>query len=359
MHLRSNKNVMNIDTLTYYLLYIPIFKYYGIITIALNLGIILIYGIDFHFNLSIIISILVISITQAIIKVNQWCKKNNGGKNEWIPLSKRENVSINVVVTGGGNGLGLKIVESLISRYSNNKTISNLNNLKMSIIVIDKEIPVGITSTKNLSVEVHYIKHDFKNAPNQNLYKKILEKFDNSNSNSINVLINNAAIRYKFDELYNIEDDIIRENFQVNVFSPVSLIKMLKPNYLITISSVLGLIAPSNCSVYAATKSALLSFHDSWIHERRERRGLLVLPGQLKDTDMFRNITPPKPFFAPLVDINQLVNEILLKLEIGECGELCMPLYVNFMSILRCLPYFMVEILRKFSGVDDCKEENF
>ncbi|KAL6951053.1 hypothetical protein ACO0QE_000346 [Hanseniaspora vineae] len=143
--------------------------------------------------------------------------------------------------------------------------------------------------------------------------------------------------------------------FQVNVFSALQLINHLQPTYLVNIASVLGLVSPVNASSYAATKSALIAFHDSWLQEQ-DHCGLLVLSGQLKNTAMFEAIEPPKQFFAPLVDPDLLASKIVEKMENCESGEIYEPLYTNFMPLLRLLPFALVKLLRKLSGIDNCVE---
>ena len=112
--------------------------------------------------------------------------------------------------------------------------------------------------------------------------------------------------------------------------------------------------SPSNLSLYSATKASIISLHDTLTHEYASSskiRFLLVTPGQL-NTRMFKDVKPPKAFFAPVLDSTELARQIIERVELGERGVLNGPLYTYFIPLLRMLPFSLVELARWFSEMD-------
>lgn len=248
------------------------------------------------------------------------------------------------VITGGCGGLGHEIVKELLSRVKN-----------LKIVIIDINEP----DIKSLP-QIDYLKCDLSNDVEvDNIISIIKERYP-----KINLLINNAAIRGRFSRLVSMPDKDIKHIFFVNVLSTVKLIQAFYPKdlnhyyYVVNIASALGIVSPARASTYAASKAALISYHESWSYELlNERvqnvRTLLVLPGQM-DTSMFSGFEPPRQFLAPVVKSHELGKEIVDHCISGKRGEICKPFYVNFMRLLKCLPDMLVEQLRGFSKMDEC-----
>ncbi|OBA25481.1 hypothetical protein HANVADRAFT_53900 [Hanseniaspora valbyensis NRRL Y-1626] len=172
-------------------------------------------------------------------------------------------------------------------------------------------------------------------------------------STSYKILINNCGTRHKFDNFNKIwSEDLFYKIFQINVVTGANLMQNLNPDYLITVSSILSMVTPKNASIYCASKSALSSIHESFV-QIENKKGLLVLPGQLKDTLLFSNIKNEHTFFAPLVDINKLSKKIVDNMNDLHNGTIIDPFYGNFIQLLGRFPYWIQILLRKFSGIDN------
>ena len=279
-------------------------------------------------------------LIQVSYKLNTAYKQHFHSK-KWHTLHDR---AFTVVITGGSSGLGLALVKKIYSTYIQN------GNGNFKIIIMDKNVPSHDVVDKRGNII--FIQHDFANSSGilEDLCSEII-----SEHGPLDILINNVGMRHRFKSVHEHTLSEMETIFQVNVFSGLQLVNHLQPSYLVNIASVLGLVAPVNASSYAATKSALIAFHESWVQEQ-DHCGLLVLSGQLKNTAMFEAIEPPKQFFAPLVDPELLAFEIVKKMEKCESGEIYEPLYTNFIPLLRLLPFSLVNLLRKISGIDNCIE---
>ncbi|CCH43549.1 3-oxoacyl-[acyl-carrier-protein] reductase [Wickerhamomyces ciferrii] len=246
------------------------------------------------------------------------------------------------LITGGSNGLGLEISKILISK-------------KVKVLNLDIEPPIE-------KIDSIYFNCDLSK---ENEIFEIINKIKNQYGIPT-ILINNAAIRHN-ELLIQLNYQKINEIIQINTMAPIILLKEFlklhnpsKKLYIINMASILGLVSPSNLSIYSATKSFLVSLHDSLSHElisNKNIRFLLVTPGQL-DTKLFKDVKPPREFFAPIIKSKVLANEIVNKIELGERGVIQGPFYTNFIPILRILPFFMNEFARWFSQMDTSVKQN-
>lgn len=180
----------------------------------------------------------------------------------------------------------------------------------------------------------------------------------------VSILVNNAGVRYN-GSLLNMEMYDIKTLFDVNVFALITLLRSVLQYHMdhhqnekllvVTISSVLGAFGPKNLLVYSATKAAATQIHECLVEELRpytQVRTLLVMPGQLT-TDMFKDVSPSRTFFAPIVDHAVLADMIVQRIDKGEAGVLCMPLYTNFLPALKVLPSLVQYWCRKFLRMDE------
>lgn len=201
---------------------------------------------------------------------------------------------------------------------------------------------------------------------------EIIRNLNNENKN-ISICINNAGIRHN-ESLLHLSQESVDKIFNVNSISHILVLKAILSNhidnvlskeankklYMVTVSSILGMLAPRNLSVYSASKAAIIQIHEALAQEVSNFpmiRLLLVTTGQLT-TKMFSDVTPPKQFLAPIVDHVTLAKKVVNKIENGEIGVLCDPLYANFLPIIKCFPIFMQDFCRWFSGIDHQIKDN-
>lgn len=280
-------------------------------------------------------------LVNSFLVINSYIKRS--GHTTWKSLHEFENGK--VLVTGGSKGLGRAIISQLLRDYS------DLIILNVDICPSPSEDPRVKDLICDLSDEheVTSLMHILKRK-----YKK-----------EIQLIVNNAGVRAKFTDFNCMERDNLDKLFKINTFAPVRFIQELAPGkrstrqcYIINIASTLGILTPAKVAGYAASKAALIAFHQSYSFElqnegMRNVRTLLVTSGQL-NTNMFGGFNPPCQFFAPVVDINNLAAKIVRCCELGQRGQLNEPFYCTFAHLLMCVPYSLQHIIRSISRMDCC-----
>lgn len=285
------------------------------------------------------------------------------------------------LVTGGSMGLGLEIVRELL-----------LQGI-LEVIVLDVvEYPF----------EDHLVKFKKCDVGDEIVLKKTLESIFEmleSTGKYISVLVNNAGIRHH-ESLLDLADSKIHDLFNINTLSHIWILKAvinnnllrlkreeeeevngekdlskdskdspndlndspedstsnthIKPLFIVSVTSVLGALAPKNLSVYSATKAAITLIHEALSYELsqyRHIRMLLVSPGQLT-SGMFEDVAPSNRFFAPLVKHTELAQKIVSRIIPGHAGVICEPLYANFIPAVRVMPMMFQHLCRWLSGMD-------
>ncbi|SCU98593.1 LADA_0H14136g1_1 [Lachancea dasiensis] len=283
---------------------------------------------------------VLVFVYTVLVNALWWLNRRYKTRGRWQHLDLMGHATC--VVTGGSKGLGSAVVNELLTRFAN-----------VQVIVVD------IAPPKIINSRLTYYPCDLSNESSVNRTLDYIKK----NHSKIDVLINNAGIRSKFQNYSDLHKDDVNRVFQVNVFTPMRFIQELSPRddnnqqfYTVNVASTLGTCAPARASCYGASKAATIAFHEAWTQEigpYNNFRTLLVMPGQL-DTSMFSGFSPPKQFLAPLVDPKALAQRIVECCRTGQRGELCAPMYANFMGLVRVLPYAINQAARKFSGMDSC-----
>lgn len=264
---------------------------------------------------------------------------------QWVSLGKNDVV----LITGGSLGLGLELVKQLLFEYQVGK-----------VIVLDirkPEFEFGLAP-----LEFHRCDVSKEHDLNYTL-AGVLHALD-ARQEHVSVLINNAGVRNS-GGLLNAADSTIRHTFNVNTFAQITALRKVISRhvkhhkhsqlYVVSVSSILATLAPKNGSVYAASKAAVFQIHESLTQELANLpniRLLLVAPGQLT-TDMFRDISPSREFFAPVVNHIKLARQILERANRGEKGVLCSPFYANWLPLVKVLPLFLQDLCRWFSQMDE------
>ncbi|KAL6452044.1 TDA5 Uncharacterized oxidoreductase TDA5 [Candida maltosa Xu316] len=254
------------------------------------------------------------------------------------------------LITGGSNGLGLETTKNLLAKGAT---------------VYDFDIsPPDLTHEK-----LHYIKCDLSNE--ESLLTQLSGIIDDLNSKDewISILINNAGIRDN-KSLIDLKPNRIKTMFNVNTLSPIWILQKVINNhishvlprhphsqlFIVTVSSILGTMAPKNLSIYSATKGASISIHEALMQELKEYqdsiRLLLIATGQLS-TAMFQDVEPSKLFFAPIVSHVKLAKLIVDKINIGYSGCISKPFYANFLPGVRTVPQCVQDFCRYISEIDD------
>lgn len=166
------------------------------------------------------------------------------------------------LVTGASKGIGKAIAEELAQRNCNLLLIARSESLLQQMA---KELSV------KYSVQVNYLAIDLSipNAPDQIEHWISEKKFD------INILVNNAG--YGLSGVFESNSAIdYRNMMQVNMNVPVTLTHLLLPglkkqpkSYILNIVSSAAYQAVPGLTIYAASKSFMLSFSRGLQYELR------------------------------------------------------------------------------------------
>lgn len=163
------------------------------------------------------------------------------------------------LVTGASKGLGLVLVKTLLKTgYRVAATSRNINELQQA---------VGVTSEFFLPLTV-----DLKNE--KSVEKGIQDTI--ARFGAIDVVVNNAGYGL-FGSLEELSDEEVRENFDVNVFGVLNVIRQVLPylrkqgsGHIFNISSIGGFTGTfPGFGSYTATKFAMHGFSESLAAETK------------------------------------------------------------------------------------------
>ncbi|CUM65103.1 uncharacterized protein PRCAT00002729001 [Priceomyces carsonii] len=261
--------------------------------------------------------------------------------NKWTPINEKDVA----LVTGGSRGLGKDIVNTLIEMN------------------IGKVIIIDLIDPETRGDKIEYYNCDVGD------YKDLNSKLDHIiQRERISILVNNAAQRHS-ESLLHLLDDKVKDLFNVNTFAQIWILRKILKNHIynvlqdvpnaklsvVSVSSILGILAPKNLSIYSASKAALIQIHEALVEEMKEFstvRFLSVVTGQL-NTEMFQDVDPSRKFFAPILDSSDLAKMICDKVSSGEIGTLSAPLYAKFLPVIKVFPFLLQSLCRRFSKMDE------
>ncbi|KAI8395320.1 short chain dehydrogenase [Nakaseomyces glabratus] len=303
------------------------------------------FPVPIAFACSKLYAIVVFSIWTLIINGFYWLELwfRSRGEQTWKSLNELHDPI--VLITGGSNGLGRCIIHKLLRSYNNIKVIN-----------LDLDVQYWSEEARVINIEC-----DLVNADGLEL---ALKKIKSEYEDKINLLICNAGVRSRFNWFEDTPIDEMQRIMNINTWSTARILQAIIPRdnqrqlYIVTISSVLGILAPSKVASYAASKAAITALHNSMTNDFLVRgigniRTLLVLPGQI-DTQMFDGFPPPRKFWAPIVCPAALAEAIIDHCENGLRGTLRTPLYSYFPEFLMGIPYLLQRFARNFSKMDNC-----
>jgi len=230
-----------------------------------------------------------------------------------------------IVISGASKGIGRAIAIAFAKKGHNiiacARNENNLIALKNELLAI------------NPSIACHYFVADLS----QKNQVKSFVSFILSNTNVIDVLVNNAGV-FLLGNIYDEDDENLEKMINTNLYSAYYLTKGLLPSmmsnkkgHIFNISSIAGANAYKNGSSYSISKFAMQGFTKSLRNEMKDFgiRVTGVLPGATL-TDSWAGVDlPEERFIDPndvaqtIVDIYNLsdrtvVEEIVLRPQLGD-----------------------------------------
>jgi short-subunit dehydrogenase involved in D-alanine esterification of teichoic acids len=207
-----------------------------------------------------------------------------------------------VFITGGASGIGFALAKEFLS-YENTVIICGRTLEKLEFA---KEQYPGI----------YTIRCDVSNMDE---VRQAMEKIE-TEFGSLNVLVNNAGIQYRFD-FYEDEGAIekIGEEIDINFRAVVHLTKLFLPILkkaseaaIINVSSFLGIVPKKSAPGYCATKAALHAFSKSLRYQLEDTPiKVFEIITPLVDTDMTKGREHDMKKLSP----ESLAKEVFRKLE--------------------------------------------
>ncbi|GAB2785306.1 SDR family NAD(P)-dependent oxidoreductase [Rhabdobacter roseus] len=177
------------------------------------------------------------------------------------------------LVTGASKGLGLFLVKKLLNEgYQVAATSRNVESLEKEVGISASFLPLEVHLTDEKSVS--------------NAITKTLEAFG-----TIDVVVNNAGYG-QIGALEELSDQEARQNFDINVFGSLTIIRNVMPHFrskksghIINIASIAGLLGTfPGFGIYCATKFAMVGFTESLSAEVKEFgiKATVVYPGYFR-----------------------------------------------------------------------------
>ncbi len=190
---------------------------------------------------------------------------------------------VNSLVTGGLNGIGLAIVQNLLTRGDR-------------VFVFD-HIPAQDRAVEELlGLGCGYFQVDVSSVQSiKDGFSKLLKELELTENKNLNLLVNNAGITRDAIAIRMSEQDwdaVINVNLRGTFFcSQFALKNMIRASggYIINISSIVGIHGNSGQANYAASKAGIIALTKSLAQEYASRNIMInsIAPGfiQTKMTD--------------------------------------------------------------------------
>ena len=188
----------------------------------------------------------------------------------------------NVIITGGGSGVGKELTKQMLQCGCN---VASIDINKEELEELKKEL-----NSNNLKTYV-------VDMGNIESIKEFREKYKKDYSD-VDIIINNAGIIQPFVKVESLDDNTINKVMNVNFFGPVNLIRFFMEDltkdkteqYIVNVSSMGGFFPFPGQTIYGASKAALKIFTEGLYAELEKTnvRVMIVLPGAM-NTNITKN----------------------------------------------------------------------
>ncbi|WAQ93231.1 hypothetical protein PtA15_18A289 [Puccinia triticina] len=239
-----------------------------------------------------------------------------------------------VLVTGGSEGLGRVLVETLLLKH-------------ISVVVLD--IKPYSDRDEEEEGDLKFYQCDVSDpVAVAAAADRIREEVG-----SPTIIFNNAGIVHG-KPILELEPDELKKTFGVNVFAHFYIYKaflpdMIKRNsgHIVTMASVLGHVGVARVADYCASKAAAILLHQSLreeltsIYHAPGVRTTLVCPG-LMTTKMFEDVQTWNEFLFPKLSPHEIMKKIIQTIDNEDSSEIYLPLYTKFNFIFNLSDFFLV-----------------
>ncbi|KAF2670912.1 dehydrogenase/reductase SDR family member 8 precursor [Microthyrium microscopicum] len=241
-----------------------------------------------------------------------------------------------VVVTGGSDGIGARVVQLLAERG-------------IKVVILDIQ-PPKFTTRPN----VHYFKCDLAN-PSDIRY---IAASVSQSIGSPTILINNAGFA-RGNSILSASDTDIKLTFQINTLAHYHLAQAFLPSMIsknhgmvVTIASLAAYITSPGLVDYSASKAAALVFHEglsaelATIHKAPAVRTICVCQGYTK-TPLFEGFHKGDRFMNYALEPETVAEEIVRGVLRGQSDHIMLPRGNAYIAALRAFPLWMQAHVRK------------
>ncbi|KAI5306032.1 hypothetical protein KEM56_002484 [Ascosphaera pollenicola] len=194
------------------------------------------------------------------------------------------------------------------------------------------------------------------------------------------ILVNNAGVGI-WGPILQESQETLKKCFETNILSHWTTVQEFMPymieknhGHIVSIASTSSFVGVGEIGAYAATKAAVMSFHESltqelrWDYRADRVRTSLVHPNWLS-TPMTAPMFAQKAFktFGASIFVEDVAREIVKQIINQVSGQVIIPKSVTFLSYVRAAPNWFQERLRGFPsrnlikvrqlGMKQCAEE--
>lgn len=265
----------------------------------------------------------------------------------------RSLVGENVLITGGGMGIGKEMVYQLIKQGCN-IIIWDINLEKANEVVEEvKEL--------NPHIHVFAVKCDVSSFDDVKVAASTTRKL--LKGGSIDILINNAGI-VSGKSIINLTEKDINRTMGVNYFAQCWLVKEFLPDmiekkhgHIVNIASVMGLLGAANLTDYCSSKFASVGFTHALRFELKKLSGgsvtsTLICPYAIS-TGMFDGLDAKFQFLLPILKPNWVAKRIVHAIRMRE-EMVVMPFQAHLIiKFTQLLPIAAQDFIASISGAMD------
>ncbi|MCJ1309390.1 hypothetical protein MMC25_003049 [Agyrium rufum] len=301
--------------------------------------------LDYDNLLARLRSLVYLGLLRSVNRLLNWGVLNNWTRDAWDWEKEI------VVVTGGSDGIGKHIVQSLALKGA-------------TTVILDIKEP----TFEQLS-NVHFLRCDISSSEAIEDVSQTIK----SDYGPPTILVNNAGMA-TMTPLIATSATALQTIFAVNTLSHFHLAKAFLPSMIaknhgmiVTIASLGGSTSSPGIIDYCCTKASALSFHEGLraelrvIYKAPKVRTLCICPSWAR-TNLTEGVENASPFLSPLLDVLTVAEETVKAIERGHSGTVYLPKVHEWLgSTVRSWPWWLQDGLRASSlqGVQIMKARGF